>query len=163
MRAQVRPGLRRSAPTATGWIYVGLGDGGFASRCLRTRQARSGAARSWCARWLEWLVAPGADAVVAAVLVPALGHQPGAVADLDLEAGRRCDVEAEHLIVGMLAEAAGDGAARFPRAVEGVADVVAVGDLDHEVVQLLGQVERCPHQCQRVVPRVAVVEADLEL
>jgi hypothetical protein len=85
------------------------------------------------------------------------------VADLDLEAGRQCDVEAEHLIVGMLAEAAGDGAARFPRAVEGVADVVAVGDLDHEVVQLLGQVERCPHQCQRVVPRVAVVEADLEL
>src|SRR5918995_2781026 len=79
VRAQVRPGLRRSAPTATGWIYVGLGDGGFASRCLRTRQARSGAARSCCARWLEWLVAPGADAVVAAIFVPALGYQPGAL------------------------------------------------------------------------------------
>ena len=61
-------------------------------------------------------MAPAADAVVAAVLVPALGHLAGAVADLDLKAGGRRDVEAEHTVVRVVAEAAGD--------------VLAVGDTD---------------------------------
>ncbi len=36
----------------------------------------------------ERLVAPAAHPVVGAVVVPGLGHDPGAVADLDLEPGR---------------------------------------------------------------------------
>jgi hypothetical protein len=59
------------------------------------------------------------------------------VTDFDLEAGRRHDVEAEHPVVGVVAETAGDDAPGVPGPVEGVADVVAVGDLDHEVVELL--------------------------
>lgn len=62
----------------------------------------------------------------------------------------------------MLAEAAGDGASRVPGSVERVADVVAVSDLHHEVVQALGQLEWCARQRERVVPRVAVVEADVD-
>src|SRR5690349_17377243 len=47
----------------------------------------------------QGLVAPPAHAVVAAVVGPVVGDRAGAVADLDLEAGRRGHVEAEHLIV----------------------------------------------------------------
>ena len=49
-----------------------------------------------------------------------------------------------------------------PCPVEGGAHVVAIVGLEHHVVQGLRQVERCVGESQRVVPFVAVVEADLE-
>src|SRR5690349_11256410 len=48
------------------------------------------------------LVAPRADGVVAPVLGPVVADDPSAVADLDLEAGRGLQVEAEHPVVGVL-------------------------------------------------------------
>ena len=50
------------------------------------------------------LVAPGADAVVAAVVVPVVADDARAVAELDLEAGRGLQVEAEHPVVVVTAE-----------------------------------------------------------
>ncbi len=70
------------------------------------------APRSWLA---QRLVAPGADLVVAAVVVPPVGDHPGAVADLDLEPGRRLQVEAEHPVVVVAARARSGSAARSPR------------------------------------------------
>jgi hypothetical protein len=59
------------------------------------------ASRRWSCGWLraQLLVAPGADAVVAAV-VAVLADRPGAVADFDREAGGAGHVEAEHAVAG---------------------------------------------------------------
>ena len=84
------------------------------------------------------------------------------MADLDLEAGRAGDVEAEHAVVVVAAEAVRDRQVGGPRPVERGADVVAVVGLEHHVVQRLRQLERRPGERERVVPFVAVVEADLE-
>ena len=56
----------------------------------------------------------------------------------------------------------GIGEIGCPHAVERGADVVALVRLEHDVVQRLRQVERRLRERKRVVPRVAVVEADFE-
>ena len=77
----------------------------------RRRPARRRGDRSWLA---QWLVAPQADPVVATVVVPVGRHDPGAVADLDLEPGRALDVEAEHAVVVVTAETVRDRQIRPP-------------------------------------------------
>ena len=62
-------------------------------------------------------MAPGADAVVAAVVVPVVGDDAGAVADLDLEARPGLHVEAEHPVVVVAAEPVRDR--RGPRPTPG--------------------------------------------
>src|SRR5690606_5048588 len=78
---------------------------------------------SWLA---QGLVAPGADALVATVVVPAFGDRAGAVADLDLEAGGALHVEAEHPVVVVPAETVGDGELGRPDPVERGTHVVAL-------------------------------------
>jgi hypothetical protein len=108
-------------------------------------------------------VPPQADPVVATVVIPPVGDLSGAVADLDLEPGRGLQVEAEHAVVLVTAEPVRDGQVRRPRAVEGGPDVVALVQLEHDVVEVLRQCERRPRHCERVVSPVAVVEAHLEV
>ena len=84
------------------------------------------------------------------------------MAELDLEAGRRLQVEAEHAVVVVTAEPVRDRQLGGPRAVERGPDVVAGVRLEHHVVEALRQIERRARQRDGVVPRVAVVEAHLE-
>src|SRR5215471_9609479 len=109
------------------------------------------------------LVAPGADAVVAPVVGPRLGHPPAPVADLDLEPGRALHVEAERAVVVVAAQPVGERQAGGQRPVERPADVVELVGLDHHVVQRLGELERGAGDGQRVVAGVAVEEPDQEV
>src|SRR4051794_3058375 len=60
------------------------------------------------------LVAPGADPVVAAVVVPVVGDRAGAVADLDGEAGGAGHVETEKAGVVVAGRPPGGGEAAGP-------------------------------------------------
>jgi hypothetical protein len=84
------------------------------------------------------------------------------VADLDLEARRSLQVEAEHAVVVVAPEPARNSQLGCPQTVEGGTDVVAIVGLEHHVVQLLRQLERRASQGDGVVAGVAVVEAHFE-
>jgi hypothetical protein len=81
------------------------------------------------------------------------------VAHLDEEAGGAGDVEAEHAVVVVASEPVGDGQFGGPGPVERGPDVVALVDLEHHVVQLLGQLgDPLPENARPIVAAMAEEE-----
>src|SRR4051812_2456948 len=93
-------------------------------------------------RRLQRLVAPLADAIVATVVGPGLLDRARAVPELELEARGRDHVEAEHLVVLVLAERIGDRQPCVERSIERAPDIVLRHRLEHDVMQLLGERDR---------------------
>src|SRR5690606_10983232 len=105
-------------------------------------------------------VTPEADSVVGDGDPGSVVDLDAAVAALELEAGRRLRVEAEHAVVRVTTEGAGDAHASVEAAVVDASEVVERARLHHEVIDALG--EPLPER-HRVMPRVHVEEGHVDL